>query len=204
MKKFSHPLLIGCGILKKEVEYIIANNHWELDTFFLDSALHVDFQKLYAALESALNRFLERDMLIFYGTCHPHLDALITHYAARRINVQNCIEILLGKERFSQELASGAFFLLEDWVDRWNYITRKAMGDNIEGIHMILRDEHNYFLAIRTPLSGNFMEQAHIIGREVGLPVKWLEVSLEHMEKVLQSVLEKLETKQYRLKNQPG
>jgi len=70
-------LLIGCGILKKEVKLLIEKNGWPLDTFFLDSALHIDFDKLSKSLASALARHSGRDIIVFYGSCHPLMEKML-------------------------------------------------------------------------------------------------------------------------------
>lgn len=185
-KKMNTPLLIGCGILKKEIQYLAKKKKWDIDTFFLDSSLHVDFDKLHLALEKSLQRFKEKQpMVVFYGTCHPQIDNLIYNMQAIRTMGQNCVEMLLGKELFFKELSGGAFFLMEDWVLRWNYITAKAMGDDKEAVKSIFLSEHKYFLGLRTPCSGDFSKEAGEISHSIGLPLKWKDVQLDHLEKVV-------------------
>ena len=48
------PLLIGCGILKREIRHLIEKNGWALDTLFLASTLHIDLDRLGSALAAAL------------------------------------------------------------------------------------------------------------------------------------------------------
>ena len=52
----TRPLLLGCGILQNEIRFLIEKNGWPLETHFLNSALHIDFDKLSLALTSALKR----------------------------------------------------------------------------------------------------------------------------------------------------
>ncbi|MFA7405649.1 MAG: DUF1638 domain-containing protein, partial [Pelobacteraceae bacterium] len=105
------PLLLGCGILHKEIRFLIEKNSWQLETHFLDSALHIDFDKLSLALKSALDHYAGREMTVFYGACHPQMETILHAAGAFRTEGQNCAEMLLGPERFAAELEQGAFFL---------------------------------------------------------------------------------------------
>jgi hypothetical protein len=181
----ARKLLLGCGILKKEIAFLIEKNRWDVDTRFLDSALHVSFGRLSAALEGAIGKTAGRDVVVFYGACHPMMETILAAAGTHRTEGQNCVEILLGHDVFTRELSAGAFFLLEDWVLRWDAIIRQSLGDNMAIRKEIFRSAHSHFLAIRTPCSGDFGSEAEAIGGSVGLPVRWRDVSLETLERVL-------------------
>lgn len=182
-------LLLGCGILRKEIAFLVAKNGWPVETRFLDSSLHVHLGQLSGALTGALSRCCGRDVAVFYGACHPYMDRILDAANSRRTAGQNCIEILLGRERFQSDLASGAFFLLEDWVLRWDAIMRKTFGDNPEIVRDIFRSSHNRLLALRTPCSGDFRAEAEAVGRKLSLPVEWEDAPLEPLERALSEVL---------------
>ncbi len=181
-------VLTGCGILKKEIEYLIKKNNWPVETHFLCSSLHVDFDKLYNSLEKSLKKYADRETLVFYGTCHPLIDKVIDNEHTIRTQGQNCIEILLGQKIFTDELAAGAFFLLEDWAKRWDYVSGKAFG-NEEIAAAILQEERDYFLALRTPCSGDFTKEAEHVSTLNSLPLRWMDVSLDNLERVLKETL---------------
>lgn len=184
-------LLLGCGILKKEIKYLIEKNNWQLDNAFLDSALHVDFDKLSNKLKYQLNKHSDRDTIVFYGCCHPLMDDMLKDAKTIRTLGQNCIDILLGNELFMEELTKGAYFLLEDWAERWNYIMTKTFGNKPEVIREIFKGDRKYLLCIRTPCSNDFSELAEEAGKMVGLPILWIDVSLDHLELVLQETINK-------------
>ncbi|CAK0770861.1 DUF1638 domain-containing protein [Gammaproteobacteria bacterium] len=183
------PLLLGCGIFAKEIGHLIAKNGWEVETVFLDSALHNYLQRLEKGLTGSLAKRHGRDIVVFYGCCHPLIDRWISSAGATRVVGQNCVEILLGKERFDRELENGAFFLLEEWALRWDRITRELYGANPEVIREIFRGELSRMLAIRTPCSANFSALAEAAAEKVGLPLEWTDVGLEHLEQVLETAL---------------
>lgn len=188
-------LLVGCGILSKEINYLIEKNNWRVETVFLDSSLHVDFNKLSSALEGALEKCRGRKVLVFYGECHPLIDKMLEKAGTFRTEGQNCIDMLLGNEFFTGELSKGAFFLLEDWALHWDRLVKNFYRGNIEVLRKIFQSDRKYILALRTQCSQDFTRQAEHAAHETGLPLMWKDVTLEHLEKVLRESLEKREMK---------
>ena len=179
-------MLIGCGILRKEVEFLIAKNNWPLRPLFLDSALHVDFDRLASALTSALDRHRGKEIIVFYGTCHPLMERILAEARTFRTRGQNCVEMLLGHELFTRELSAGAYFLLEEWARRWEQIQAKTFNTtNLALIRDIFREDRKYLLALKTPCSNDFSADAERAAGLVDLPLRWRSVSLDHLETVL-------------------
>ena len=180
-------LLTGCGILKKEVRFLIAKNHWPVETLFFDSALHVDFDRLGATLTRSLARHQADHTVVFYGSCHPLMDNLLAEAKTIRTCGQNCCEMLLGPEVFQAELAKGAYFLLEEWAGRWEQIIFKTFNTTkLEIIRNIFHVDRSCLLGLRTPCSKDFAVEAEAAAAMVGLPLRWMDVSLNHLESVLQ------------------
>ena len=186
----SPPLILGCGIFRKEVAYLIRKNGWAVETSFLDSALHNNLNKLGRGLTGSLAKRAGRDVIVFYGCCHPLIDGMVAEAHARRVHGQNCIDILLGRERFDRELEAGAYFLLEDWANRWDEITGEIFGSNRDVIREIFRGDRTHLLALRTPCSEDFTAAAERAAEVVGLPVKFEDVGLDHLETVLRTEIE--------------
>lgn len=182
-------LFTGCGILKKEIDYLARRNGWKLDSLFLDSSLHVDFNRLEKALTGVLEKNADRPIAVFYGACHPLMEKILSGHHAARTEGQNCIDILLGHEAFTSYLADGAFFLLEDWARRFTEITALAMGSNPDGIRTIFQSEHRYLLAIRTPCSGDYKQAADKASEQSGLPLRWLDTGLDILEQHIRVLL---------------
>ncbi len=180
------PLLIlGCGIFAKEIKALIGKNRWDAETAFLDSALHNYLDKLAKGLTGSLAKRSDRDIVVFYGCCHPLIDRMVATAGCVRVAGQNCVEMLLGRERFDAELEQGAFFLLEEWALRWTVITRELYGKNPEILREVFGGDRSYMLAVRTPCSGDFTAAAEKAAEMVGLPLRWSDAGLEHLEAVL-------------------
>ena len=184
-------VVVGCGILHKEVDYLVKQNGWKVETQFLDSALHNYLGKLSDQLNAVLtaDELQGRDTVVFYGCCHPQIDSIMEQHHTLRTQGQNCIVMLLGYEKFMQELEKGAYFLLEDWALTWEPMITKCFGNNPAVIREIFHSSHKYITAIRTPCSTNFTAAAEVAAAFVDLPLYWMDADLSHLETVLAEAL---------------
>jgi hypothetical protein len=180
-------VMVGCGILHKEVEALIRKNNWKVETHFLESALHNYFNRLSVELNAALSaeEHMGNETIVFYGSCHPLMDRILEKHHTLRTCGQNCIVMLLGYERFMTELSRGAYFLLEDWALKWEPMITECFGDNRMVLREIFHSSHKMMIAIRTPCSGDFTTAAEAAARFVDLPLEWMDVDLSHLESVL-------------------
>ena len=193
MKTFGHPVdnpplaMVGCGILRQEVDYLIQKNGWNVHTHFLDSALHNYLNRLSTELNEALTERERRGekTLVFYGACHPLMEAYLAEHQTCRTEGQNCIVMLLGYESFMRELEKGAFFLLEDWALTWEPMITGYLGMNLSVIREIFHSSHKYILALRTPCNSDFTQAAEAAAQFVDMPLQWMDVDLTHLETVL-------------------
>ena len=175
-------VIIGCGILEKEIHYIIEKNGWQQRLAFLPSGLHVDFDRLKITLEKCLTHYSGQKNIVFYGACHPLMDKILESAHTIRTSGQNCVDIYLGHDLFNSELEKGAFFLFEDWALHWKEIVGSIMPGDPEIMRNIFRGAHKYLLAIRTPCSNDFTCEAEAVSEMTSLEVRWLDVGIEHLE----------------------
>ena len=185
--------IIGCGILKKEIQYLIEKNGWALETAFLPSGLHVDFDRLDNSLVKCLQLHQTQPVAVFYGACHPRMDQLLDAAQVIRTPGQNCVDIYLGHEMFCRELEQGAFFLFEDWALHWQEIVGAVMPGDPEIMRSIFRSAHKYLLAIRTPCSGDFSVEAQVVSDLTSLELRWVDAGLEHLKANLVATLGRVE-----------
>ncbi|NTV71435.1 MAG: DUF1638 domain-containing protein [Azonexaceae bacterium] len=183
--------IVGCGILHKEVDWLVRKNGWQVETQFLDSALHNYLGKLSEQLNATLanDELQGRDTVVFYGCCHPQIDSILEKHHTLRTQGQNCIVMLIGYEKFMEELEKGAYFLLEDWALTWEPMISKCFGDNPAVIREIFHSSHKFMTAIRTPCSGDFTRAAEVAAAYVDLPLQWMDADLSHLEAVIADAL---------------
>lgn len=184
------PLLISCGILRSEVECLVRANDWQLDTLFLKSSLHFDFDQLEQSLTATMKKHAGREMTVAYGVCHPLMDRIVSGYGALRLPCQNCVEMLLGSDVFTGLLSKGAYFLLEEWALNWDDIMRRTFGGPAV-TREIFRSDRRMLVAVKTPCSGDFAAAAESAAKSVGVPLEWLTVDLSHLESYLVDTLGK-------------
>lgn len=180
-------VMVGCGILHKEVNYLIRKNGWQVETRFLESALHNYLGKLSNQLNASLAACAEqgRETLVFYGCCHPQMESILESHHTLRTQGQNCIVMLIGYELFMRELEKGSYFLLEDWALTWEPMITECFGKNLSVVREIFHSSHKYLTAIRTPCSGNFSAAAEAAAAFVDLPLVWMDADLTHLEAAL-------------------
>jgi len=185
-------VMVGCGILQKEVEALIRKNGWNVETRFIESALHNYFGRLWTELDAALTAEERKgkDTVVFYGSCHPLMDRMLETHRTLRTCGQNCIVMLLGYERFMAELSRGAYFLLEEWALKWEPMLTACFGNNRTVLREIFHSSHKMIIAVRTPCSGDFTAAAEAAARFVDLPLEWIDADLTHLESVLADAIE--------------
>ncbi len=93
-------LLISCGILKPEIERLIAEGEIQADAIFLNKYLHLDHRKLHDALKAALKKNSARKPVIIYGDLclgfNNEMHSLMTECGTIKVEGLNCIDCLLG------------------------------------------------------------------------------------------------------------
>lgn len=94
------PLLISCGILRAEIEALIARGEIDAEAIFLNKYLHVDYRKLHDALKASLRKHRERKPVVVYGdVClgfKGEMQALMNECDTVKVDGLNCIDCLLG------------------------------------------------------------------------------------------------------------
>lgn len=183
-------LLLGCGILRAEVKRICDRNGWPLERRWLSPQLHGRSMQMGRSLSLALAAHPGRDIVVMYGCCHPQIDDIVRDAGTVRVPEQNCITMLLGAEAFAEEIEAGAYFLLEEWTRDWEANLARSFGTrDPKLIREIFQYDRKYLLALRTPCSGDFTEAAEAAARFVGLPLRWKDVTLDHLEEVLREAI---------------
>lgn len=183
--------LVGCGILHKEVNHLIRQHGWNLETRFLQAALHNQVTQLGQQLDQALDEegHQQRQTIVFYGCCHPGMELLLDRHKTVRTQGQNCIAMLLGHEEFMAELEQGSYFLLEEWAVNWRQRLSEVFGSNRAVVREIFQDCHRRVLALRTLCSDDFSREAREVADYLDLPLLWMDAPLHHLEAVLIDVL---------------
>ena len=168
------PLIISCGIFKAELEYLAGQGAIEGNILFLDSALHVNFDRLKEKLVQALEESKEhgREIKVLYGNCHPEMGRIMERYGARKIEALNCVEAIVGREEIKKINAEGkSFYLTAGWINNWETIFAAGKADFNFDFSSLFKDYKRVivFDAGVIPIDEGKVEQ---FSRFAGLPVE--------------------------------
>jgi hypothetical protein len=98
---YNKPYLICCGVLKKEIERLIADGRLLLEPVYMDAGLHVDPEELKKQLVKTIDKCSadgSRAIIVVYGDlCHPNMKEIVGNYDnVTKVDALNCIDCLLG------------------------------------------------------------------------------------------------------------
>ena len=123
MSQKPRPLLISCGILRKEIEKLIEQKKLNVGTHFLDPGLHAVYDDLEKEITAALEKakdHADNGIIVVYGDmCHPRIKKIIEQYSnAVKVDALNCIDCLLGghKNLLNADPKGCHFYLSPGWM----------------------------------------------------------------------------------------
>ena len=123
------PLLISCGILRKEIQKLIETDQLDVDVIYLGAKLHYDYELLERALKGTFEKVLKhqaRNVIAVYGDVCLGFDyeikKLVETYGIVKVDALNCVDCLLGgKGRLLKaDKDHKYFFLTPGWITFWN------------------------------------------------------------------------------------
>jgi len=175
--------VISCGILRPELEYLLQGRNVEME--YLDAALHVDFDRLSAALTGALKNSAGDNPVLVIGTdCHPDMAGMTAAYGGRLVRARNCIEMLLGPRMAELDARSRTFYLTGGWLENWRNIFVDGLHwDNIDARQNFGR--YDRILLLDTGLAR--IDEAQILEffDYTRVPVEILPTGLDHLRQLL-------------------
>jgi len=151
------PILISCGILRKEIEKLIEEKKLDVEPIFLDAGLHVVYAELEKELTSALEKHAEHapnGIIVVYGNmCHPRIKKIVKKYSnAVKVDALNCIDCILGGHQnlLQADPKCSHFYLSPGWMPSnlkkspqyceifdWNMEGIKEQFEHLTGIIII-------------------------------------------------------------------
>jgi hypothetical protein len=123
----------------------------------------------------------ESCIVLLYGECHPTMHDQEKQKGVYRVRGANCCEIILGRETYRSHLKKGAFFLMPEWVHRWETVFRKELGLSETAAKSLMGTMHTHLLYLDTqvqPVPEALLDE---ISRFTGLGWSCVSVSLNHL-----------------------
>jgi hypothetical protein len=188
---------ISCSIFRKEIEKLIEEKRLSIPFVFLDSMLHMNPEKLQMELNQRINEeeLKDKKIAIIYGECHPYFDKYYYNEKIEKIEGMNCVEIILGKVRYRALRKEGVFFLLNEWVWRWEDVFKIELGLNNENAKNLMEEMHSKLLDLDTGVSPVPYDILNQISDFTGLKYEMFDVTLDNLCNSINKIIERFNNK---------
>lgn len=183
--------IVVCGILKEEIVAVLRQAGLDLPVFPLAPAPCVDYAVLRRQLDGALRRAaaVADDILVVIGRCQPDLEAITARYGARRLDMHDCFEALLGREeRRRLDREANTFYTLATWLPHW----RRAFAEGMRWDEVDARQTFGHYeriLLLDTGLHPMADEQILEFFDYTGVPIEMRPVTLENLARLVLGAL---------------
>ncbi len=183
--------IVVCGILKDEVANVVTDAGLDVPVIALAPAPCIDQDVLRRQLDASLRRAtsLNGDALVVIGCCPPDIDEIVGRHAARRLDMRDCFEALLGRdERRRLDAEANTFYTLATWLPHWRRALSKGMRwDAVEARQAFARYER--ILLLDSGLHS--IEDEHVLEffDYVGVPVEIKPVRLDGLARLVLGAL---------------
>ncbi len=194
-----NPIVISCGIVKKEIQSLIESGRLKADVTFLSSKLHYDYSLLEKALRSTIEKSLDRgrkDIVIIYGdVClgfKHEMKELVDAYGIMKVDAINCIDCLFGGkgQLFQTDPKHKYFFLTPEWISFWNKYEKSE--ENLKDRYAML--EGIVLLDSLGNLDG-YEDDIKTISNATGLPIlEEKKVGLRGLQNVIEEAISRMES----------
>lgn len=114
--------VIACDMIRRELDKLLSNMFIEVETLYIESALHCNPNKMRKRIEEAISEMADHVDVIFlgYGYCNS-LKGIDEQFKLPVIlpQVDDCISLLLGPERRAEEVKCevGTWFMTPGWAE---------------------------------------------------------------------------------------
>lgn len=178
-----HTIWISCGVVRAEMEALHSRGLLDGKMIFLDSMLHMDPLRLESVLTAMLEKYKDREtcLVLVYGDCSARMLDLVRHFHIGRVAVINCVQLLVGRERYRQLMREEAFIILPEWARRWEHIVKNELGLNEIAAHGLIGENRRILVYLDTGLVPVPEEHLRAFSSYTGLPWRVDAVSLEQM-----------------------
>jgi len=188
--------IICCSIFKAELNALSAS-HWPRHTIHVvDSILHMRPQKLSEKLVALVEKEQRsrKKILLIYGDCCSVITSLEARPGVVRTRGHNCCYLLLGLDRYRQLSHEGAFFILPEWIHRWQEVFRDELGLDHEHAVLFMGEMHRKLVYLDTGVIPVPLDLLRDCATYCGLPFEVLPTPLDTFREAIETALSRLET----------
>ena len=193
-KKTGIIRIISCGVFKPALEHLQLETRFpNLRIIFLESNLHLCPQELQKCLlcefESA--KQAGEGAICLYGNCVAGINDLCKEHGVAKIPGDFCHEILLGPERFQENLdeTAGIYFIEQEVITNFDMYCRKPLELDDEVMRKYCFEHYQRLMYVRQPSDPDLLTQAGEIADFLGLALHIREADYSYLESKLIELL---------------
>jgi hypothetical protein len=177
----THTHWICCGVLQKELNELFRRGSITGTLTHLDSILHLLPGKLEETLKTCIGNSINpsEKLVLVYGDCCPHMFELACQRGVQRVDAINCAQLLVGRARYRELMADGAFLMLPEWAMRWKEIFRDELDLSREVAHDLMQENRCELVYLDTGLVPVPYDTLNACSGYMGLPLRIEPISLE-------------------------
>lgn len=187
--------IIGCSVLKDEIEDL-RNKFWsDWSAKYLPSDLHMRPNSLAQKVGLLVHQELSkgRKIVLAYGDCCHLMASLEKETGVVRVKGVNCIDLILGRDRYRQMITEGFFFLLPEWTSRWFEIFSDELGLSPDNASDLMGEMHTKLVYLDTGIIPVPYDQIEACSRFCGLPYMVTKTSLVILQDKIVTAMNSLE-----------
>ncbi|HWI54464.1 MAG TPA: DUF1638 domain-containing protein [Desulfobacteria bacterium] len=184
--------IISCGMIMKEVEFVLTEIGLSDEVAFLDHGVH-NFERLETNLTEQINKKKEANnkptIVIIGQACHPEMTSLLDQHSIVGLHAANCFEALLGSEKELLDKESNTFYMTSGWFDHWEEIFESSGWTEVDArLNMGFGDR---VLLLDTGLIEITDEKILKLFDIIQVPIEIKQVNLDHLKKLIVEAVER-------------
>lgn len=190
---------VVCGIFQAEINALPYELRARIEPVFWNSMLHMRPDVLDTLLlRTTRSSEITKPEILVYGDCCPHMDVHSRSLSCVRTQGVNCCEIMLGKERYRELRRQGAFFLMPEWLARWQEVFYHELGlaDPLIA-QKFMQDSMACLVYIDTGLGPVPRTVLDEVKNHFKLPLSIERPGLYHLEKNIRSALQESDNRKH-------
>lgn len=143
-------------------------------------------------MSAKIEEYTNYKIVLLFGDCHARMVDYEKSKNIFRAPGINCCDIFLGSGKYRKLRRDGAFVLLPEWAHRWKEAFIDYMGfKTAKSSSLFMNDMHKKLVYIDTGLLKINQPLLDEISQYLGLPLEIYQSSVDELEKVVNSLIQK-------------
>ena len=182
---------IACAIFKEEIDKLKEKGKVKIPIYYIESSLHIYPEKLKSVMSEMITK-LEKEfdiIILIYGDCHASIIDWDKKENIKKVKGVNCVEMLLGKKEYRKRRKEKCFFLLPEWVVKWEDIFKNHLGLNEKIGKEIMKEVHDKLVYVDTGIIDVPKKDLDDVSDFTGLNYSIMNINLDILEEKIEECI---------------